>query len=133
VGILPAPYDLGHSWREAKEQYTRALTEAMDRTFPGLAEGIVFAEASTPLTLERYTLNREGAQCGWENSPHQTQHRRPANTTPLPGLYIVGDWAHPGSGTIHTMASGFQATMQILGLTGPEALFAAVGFQPDAA
>ncbi len=133
VGIVPAPYDIGRPWREAKEHYKTALLAAMDVTFPGLAEGVVFAEPSTPLTLERYTLNRDGAQCGWENSPHQTQHRRPANTTPLPGLYIVGDWAHPGSGTIHTMASGFQATMQILGLPGPEALFAAVGFQPDAA
>jgi prolycopene isomerase len=132
VSILPAPYDLGRPWRDVKEHYTQAVLAALDRTFTGLVDGLVFAEGSTPLSLERYTLNRGGAQGGWENNPHQTQHRRPANTTPLPGLYIVGHWAHPGSGTIHAMGSGFQAAVQILGLPGPEALLAAVGFSAEA-
>jgi prolycopene isomerase len=130
VSIVLVPYDIGRSWREEKDRFKEALLARIDQRFPGILDGLMFAEASTPLSLERWTLNRGGAVCGWENSPHQTQHRRPSNTPPLGGLYLVGDWSHPGSGTIHSIGSGFQAAMHVLHCPGPEALFAAVGFTP---
>jgi prolycopene isomerase len=125
--IVLAPYDIGRSWRDEKDRFRDAILARIDETFPGVLAGLIFAEASTPLSLERWTLNRGGAVYGWENGPHQTQHRRPANTTPLAGLYVVGHWAHPGSGTIHAIGSGFQAAMQVLGAHDPGAFLETLG------
>ncbi len=65
---------------------------------------------------------------GWENSPTQVHSRRPANRTPLDGLYVAGAWAQPGSGTIATMQSGFQTAQAILGYEDRNAFLAAIGY-----
>jgi prolycopene isomerase len=132
VAIVQAPFDIGIPWHDAKARYTDAVIDKLDHFLPGLRNGLVFVEGATPTALQHWSLNRDGAMCGWENSPHQTQHRRPSNRTPLEGLYVAGDWAYPGSGTIHAINSGFQCAMHALDFRDPGELFAALDFTPAA-
>ena len=96
-----------------------ARVDAHDRRgrerFPGLRESVRFAEGGTPRTLERYTRNSDGAIYGWALAPDQIGPGRPANETPLPGLWLAGHWAQPGGGVYGVVTSGVNAARGILG------------------
>ena len=128
VGVGFMPFDVGRPWRDLKEEYTERFLDDIDALFPGFRDGLTFAEGATPQALYGYSLNQNGAMYGWENSPTQVHSRRPANRTPLDGLYVAGAWAQPGSGTIATMQSGFQTAQAILGYEDRNAFLAAIGY-----
>ncbi|WP_255211219.1 phytoene desaturase family protein, partial [Methylogaea oryzae] len=55
------PFDVGQSWRQAKAGFERQLLEKAESRFPGLNGRLLLVESGSPRTLERYTLNRQGA------------------------------------------------------------------------
>ena len=101
------PYRLAgmNSWRERKEEYTERLISQLEKWMPGLRQNIVVKEAASPDTLLRYTGNREGAVGGWDYTPHSI-FNRPANKTPIAGLWLTGHWTAPGVGVHGTIQSG---------------------------
>jgi phytoene desaturase len=121
-----APYDLGIPWEDARERWTELILEQVERLFPGIGEKLLFVESATPLALEKYSLNRNGAMYGWENTPRQAHSKRPTNATPVEGLYLSSAWAQPGSGTLHAMRSGFQTAQAILGYRDSDEFLEAV-------
>lgn len=133
TAVALMPYDVGRPWQELKEEYTARMVDEIERVFPGYKEGLIFAEGATPLALGKYSLARNGAMYGWENNPRQTHSRRPANQTPIDGLYLAGAWTQPGSGTINTMQSGFQTAQIILGYTDKDEFLRALGYDAGAA
>jgi prolycopene isomerase len=73
--------------------------------------------------MERYSMNRQGAMYGWENTVHQQGSRRPQNKTPIEGLYLASAWTQPGSGTINAMYSGVATAQMILGYSDKDQFF----------
>jgi phytoene dehydrogenase-like protein len=110
------PYGAARVWRREKEAYVERMLAAAETRFPGLRAHTVFAEGGTPRTLERYTRNSDGAIYGWSLGPDQIGPGRPANATPLPGLYLAGHWAQPGGGVYGVVTSGVNAARAILGV-----------------
>ncbi|HKC50742.1 MAG TPA: NAD(P)/FAD-dependent oxidoreductase [Myxococcota bacterium] len=110
------PYDAARAWRGEKDAYVARMLAAAETRFPGLRAHLRFAEGGTPRTLERYTRNSDGAIYGWSLGPDQIGPGRPANTTPLPGLYLAGHWAQPGGGVYGVVTSGVNAARAILGV-----------------
>jgi prolycopene isomerase len=110
------PYAAARSWRREKDARVERMLAAAETRFPGLREHIRFAEGGTPRTLERYTRNSDGAIYGWSLGPDQIGPGRPANATPLPGLYLAGHWAQPGGGVYGVVTSGVNAARAILGV-----------------
>lgn len=109
TGVFTTSRHPGQPWRDLK---AAALEDAMvlvDRAIPGFRDGLVFAEAATPETLERYTGNRDGSIYGWENTPASTANRRPPQKTPIRGLYLAGHWTQPGAGFLRALCSGIYA------------------------
>ena len=104
----------------------RMLTAAESR-FPGLRQHVRFAEGGTPRTLERYTRNSDGATYGWALGPDQIGPGRPANITPLAGLYLAGHWAQPGGGVYGVVTSGVSAARAILGVPSDADLWRELG------
>lgn len=82
---------------------------------PGFRDHITFAEGGTPRTVERFTLNNQGAIYGWDQSPEQSGANRLARVTPIEGLYLAGHWTQPGGGVISVVVSGVQTAQVILG------------------
>ena len=67
----------------------------------------------TPPAFQRFTRNTGGAVYGWENTLANQGSRRPAQRTPIRGLYQCGSGTHPGGGVMG--ASGRLAALTILG------------------
>ncbi len=89
----------------------------VDWTAPGLAESyrdrilavmasrgydvrdrLLWSEIRTPADLERDTRAPGGAIYGTSSNGARAAFLRPANASPVPGLYLVGGSAHPGGG-----------------------------------
>ena len=115
--IFPIPYDYkenwetengkrGSSYNKLKNEEMHRLIKTAERFIPELSKHIVFSEAATPLTLERYTENYKGAGYGWAQTPGQSGLGRLQPKTPIKNLYLAGHWASPGGGTITVALSG---------------------------
>jgi prolycopene isomerase len=113
---VPVPHDLVPSWRDEKARLTEELLGRAERWFPGLRAGLVLALGATPRTLERYTLNHQGAMYGWELTPDQVGPGRLPEESALHGLVLAGHWTRPGAGVYGALTSGISAARRILGI-----------------
>ncbi|MGH8969858.1 MAG: phytoene desaturase family protein [Actinomycetes bacterium] len=85
---------------------TPGLAESYaDRVLAVLAERgldvrdrLLWREVRTPADLERDTRSPGGAIYGTSSNGARAAFLRPANASPLPGLFLVGGSAHPGGG-----------------------------------
>ncbi|WP_320777134.1 NAD(P)/FAD-dependent oxidoreductase [Streptomyces sp. CRN 30] len=108
----------GPAYYAAKRQVQRAVTEFLDRRFPGLAGAVVARDTGTPLTQIRYTANHNGTIAGWlpfadaaETLEKEVNRHGPV----VPGLanfYQSGVWATIG-GLIRAAAAGRHVTQFI--------------------
>jgi phytoene desaturase len=110
------PYDLSDSWRDEKEFYSDLLVAEADAVMPGLKDGLRFAEAGTPRTMERYTRNQAGAMYGWDVTPGQVGPMRLGHKSPIEGLILAGHWTSPGGGIYGVCQSGLRAAQSVLGM-----------------
>ena len=113
------PYDIGRPWAEAKSEYEEQLLARVESLLPGFRDSLTFWESATPETFERYTLAQDGAIYGWANSPNQTLPKRLPFETPVGGLFLVGHWTEPGSGSLRCMFSGLRVAGAIEGEDDP--------------
>ncbi len=107
---------------------------AVDWTAPGLAAGyadrvldvmagrgldvrdrVRWREVRTPADLEQSTRSPGGAIYGTSSNGARAAFLRPANASPVPGLFLVGGSAHPGGGL---PLVGLSAAI-VAGLVGP--------------
>ena len=96
------------SWDRADPEYESkkqkacdALVEQAARLIPGLKEGVVFREDSTPRTFEHFAWVESGAIYG----PTINADRPPAKT-PIRGLVLAGSSVYPGPGVEAVVISG---------------------------
>jgi len=121
--LINVPYHYQGKWgggdpekyRRIKEDFSqRILHQLESKLIPGLRNHLLFYEAATPLTLERYTGNELGAMYGLASTPQQVGNLRPPHQTPIPGLYQVGHYTRPSHGIVGASLSGFIAARIIL-------------------
>ena len=118
-----APYDMGEPWEDHKEQYMEQLLGSFEPALPGLRDSITWMDSGTPVTLERYTRNQQGATYGWELLPRQIGSKRLAHDTPIPGLYLSGHWTEEGPASFRVILSGLNTANKILADEGiPDAI-----------
>jgi phytoene dehydrogenase-like protein len=108
-------YQRNPDYRSAKEHLTEAMIDGADRIIPGLKDHIVWKEAATPITQERYTLSTGGTSYGIELSPEQFGPARPGTSTEVAGLYIVGASTMFAHGIAGVMRGGVACAGAILG------------------
>ncbi|MBN1255618.1 MAG: NAD(P)/FAD-dependent oxidoreductase [Deltaproteobacteria bacterium] len=113
--MTPAPSAFRNEWgwhdrsryRTIKDEMAQRLIRLVEvRYMPVLSERIKVIEAATPFTLERYTANEKGATYGLAPTPGQIGVGRPANKTPLRGLYLAGHYTRPAHGIVGAALSG---------------------------
>jgi phytoene dehydrogenase-like protein len=59
---------------------------------------VLWREIRTPADLERDTRAVGGSIYGTSSNGARAAFLRPANRSPVPGLFLVGGSAHPGGG-----------------------------------
>lgn len=92
--------------RRMRAQLARAgLTLSMDAPAP---------VRTTPADFARRYPGSAGALYGAASHGWRASFQRPANRSPLPGLYLAGGSAHPGPGVPMAALSGRLAVQQIL-------------------
>jgi phytoene desaturase len=128
VFFAAMPYDIGKPWSEERDRYTELLIDQVESIIPDFRDGITFKEGATPLALERFSLNRQGAIYGWENTPDQSLSKRLSNATPIENLFLASAWSQPGPGTVACMQAGFQVAQRILGYADQRRFLQSLGY-----
>jgi prolycopene isomerase len=95
----------GKPYRQMKRETTDAILARLEAIVPGLRDAIEHVEAATPRTNERY-IRRPAGTYGLLLQRSRDLMLRPQNTTPIAGLYCVGDSCFPGQGVTAVAASG---------------------------
>ncbi|MFP4551001.1 MAG: phytoene desaturase family protein [Spirochaetales bacterium] len=97
-----------------KQTELDAYLEKIDRLYPGAKAELTYAEAATPLTMQRYTENPEGAVYGSVQTPPFAGPKRERAWPEIPGLYYASAWGFPGGGFTGGILSGYLAARRIL-------------------
>jgi len=121
--LITVPYGYRERWGGAspekyppiKEEFSQQMLQLLElKMIPHLREHLLFYEAATPLTLERYTGNERGAMYGLASIPQQMGPSRPPHRTPIPGLFQVGHYTRPSHGIVGASLSGLFCARSIL-------------------
>jgi phytoene desaturase len=83
---------------ELAGSYAGRLLGLLARRGLPVADRLLFSEVITPADLARRTRAPGGAIYGTSANGARAAFLRPANRSPVPGLYLVGGSAHPGGG-----------------------------------
>jgi len=101
-------------WYDEFKTYSESLIiEILDKSiFPGLTEKTELCFSATPLSLERYTGNTDGAIVGWSFMnpripvPQSMVSMPKAVTTVMPHIYQAGQWTYSPAGLPISLLTG---------------------------
>lgn len=94
---------------------TEAVLATAERVLPDLRAHVVHAEASTPVTHERFTLAWGGSALGLAPERRLVPGRRLGAATPLPGLFLTGVTLAPVPGVAGALDAGAATAGAVLG------------------
>jgi phytoene dehydrogenase-like protein len=114
--VLEFDYDAVTDWQTHKTQVDEFVWTELRRLAPELEAATVTWSSASALTSQRYTGNYQGAMLGWEMSPEQLGTARPAQHSPIEGLYLSGHWTQPGGGITPVIVSAMRVAEAILGV-----------------
>jgi phytoene desaturase len=80
------------------ESYRDRVLDVMASRGYDVRDRLLWSEVRTPADLERATRAPGGSIYGSSSNGPRAAFLRPANASPVPGLYLVGGSAHPGGG-----------------------------------
>ncbi|HTL90509.1 MAG TPA: C-3',4' desaturase CrtD [Leptolyngbya sp.] len=100
-------------YESMKQQYAAAAIEKLGQYFRLNSDTIVYQEAATPRTFERFTARADGIVGGIGQRVPTFGPFGFANRTPIENLWLVGDSTHPGEGTAGVSYSALTAVRQI--------------------
>jgi phytoene dehydrogenase-like protein len=104
---------------EIRQRVASDMLSNAENLYPGLKGHVLFSELSTPLTLQRFTLNSGGSIVGWTYDRERTYKRgysvgmRKAVTTPISNLLQAGHWTLYPGGAPMSILSGRLAAERI--------------------
>jgi phytoene desaturase len=96
-------------------RYAEHLIDMLGARGLKVRDRILWSQAISPAELEQRTLSPGGAIYGSSSNGAAAAFLRPANRSPVPGLFLVGGSAHPGGG-LPLVALSAQI---VAGLVGP--------------
>lgn len=108
-------YSRNPAYRAVKQDLTERMIDGAAQLVPEIREHIVWQEAATPITHERYTLATGGTSYGLEHSPDQWGLRRPRPKTEIDGLFLAGASTFYAHGVLGVMLGGVACASAVLG------------------
>jgi phytoene dehydrogenase-like protein len=80
------------------DRYGEHILSLLARHGLGVRDRVRWSRTRTPADLERSTWSAGGSIYGSSSNGARAAFLRPANRSPVPGLFLVGGSAHPGGG-----------------------------------
>lgn len=108
-------YSGSPAYEEIKEKTAAILIDRAIAAVPEIKDHIVFVEASTPMTQQRYTRSTQGSAYGIEYAGREIGPLRPEPATEVRGLYLAGCSGRWGPAVEGSMLSGMNAAGAVLG------------------
>ena len=100
-------------YENIKQQYTEEAIARLGEYFDLGSDNLIYTEAATPRTFDRYTARDKGIVGGLGQRVSTFGPFGFANRTPVKHLWLVGDSTHPGEGTAGVSYSALTVTRQI--------------------
>ncbi|HKJ24827.1 MAG TPA: NAD(P)/FAD-dependent oxidoreductase [Myxococcota bacterium] len=108
-------YHRDPEYRRRKEALADHLIEVSEQLIPGLREHVVWKEAATPVSQERFTLSTGGTSYGIEMSCSQAGPMRVGPRTEIGGLFLCGASTPSGPGISGVLRGGVATAGEVLG------------------
>jgi phytoene dehydrogenase-like protein len=98
-------------YKARKEKVARIFIEKLDRLIPGFRNAIDYYEVGTSKTVERYTMNPQGAVYGFAQLPGGNACD---NFRVMDNLFFASAWDKYGGGFSGVIYSGYMCALEIL-------------------
>ena len=108
-------YHRDPEYRKRKAELVEQLIDASQQIIPDLREHIVWKEAATPVSQERFTRSTGGTSYGIEMSCSQAGPMRVGPSTEIDGLFLCGASTPSGPGIAGVVRSGVATAGAVLG------------------
>ncbi len=98
--LLPSRRTAGIDWEAPglADSYADRVLEVMAARGYDVRDRLLWRVVRTPADLERETRSVGGSIYGTSSNGARSAFLRPANRSPVPGLFLVGGSSHPGGG-----------------------------------
>lgn len=106
----------GVDWssRQLAQSYADRILDLLAQRGMDVRDRIVWQEIRTPADLEQDARAPGGSIYGTSSNGARAAFARPANQSPIPGLYLVGGSTHPGGG-LPLVGMGAEITAELIG------------------
>ena len=101
-------------YKNKKEEIAQIFFERLEKGIPGVKDEIDYYEVGTSKTIQRFTLNTDGAQYGYAQTPKQAGLKRIQNKSLIENLYFASAWTMPGGGFTGAILSGWFCAEEVL-------------------
>ncbi|MGM1061997.1 phytoene desaturase family protein [Saccharothrix sp. Mg75] len=114
--LVNAPRQGQVDWTEPglADRYADRVLDVLAERGHDVRDRLLWREVRTPADWERDTGSVGGALYGSSSNGARAALLRPANRSPVPGLYLVGGSAHPGGG-LPLVAMSARITAELIG------------------
>lgn len=107
----------GADYLALKHRIGEGMLAMANAAVPGLRDLVAYAELSTPLTVEHYSMHPHGRIFGVPATPERYRSALLGPRTPVPGLFLTG--ADAGClGIVGALMGGVGAACQVMGSKG---------------
>lgn len=106
----------GVNWEDSQlaERYANSIIDSLAARGTDIRDRIDLMEIYTPADLERDTRAPGGSIYGTSSNGVNAAFNRPANKSPIDGLFLVGGSSHPGGG-LPLVGMGAEITAELIG------------------
>ena len=96
---------------DKKEWVAQVFIDKLEKIIPGIRENIEYYEAGTSKTIERYTLNPQGAVYGFAQTPENVKLEAVKS---VDNLYFASAWTKIGGGFSGAIFNGYLCAFDII-------------------
>ncbi len=99
------------AYKKRKEQAAQSFINRLENLLPGFRQAVEYYEVGTARSVERYTLNPNGAVYGFAQTPFRVKTRI---MNPVKNLYFASAWTQTGGGFSGAIFSGYFCAMEVI-------------------
>lgn len=98
-------------YKAKKKEVETIFKKRLNKLIPGIKNIIEYCEVGTAKTVQRYTLNPNGAVYGFSQTPERGKTRI---KSPVENLYFASAWTQTGGGFSGAIYSGYLCALDVI-------------------